>query len=499
MQKTKTQLKAEQAHSKDLYQSLCVQACKVSQTKAAREHAEENANEAENALEEMELQLEQLTLKNEQLEMTMSELLEKWAEDTKVADDTLQQCRQQICALKAKCVCSPDVLKRAVAKAQTEGHKFALMEKGVYTEEARELCQILVQAGCSQKLVGSVIEEVLTGAGILVVGPKMSKGTVAQSILEGGVMANIQLGHEISKTDSLTVSSDGTTHKNVNYESRHLNMKVPEYDSEHPAAAKHHGRLVEVDSAADHSNQTQAEGWKQKIQEILEVYSQSPLAKRSKVAIKLADFFAPLHGMNGDHAKDQKKLAKLLKEIKEYFIHETLGEEKLLEMNISDVNNFLIKADNQKIAEAGGLDKWNALSDAEKLEANAKAMSAIVLRLGHEAYSHLPEDEKCRVDFFIWVGCAMHKDLNCVKGGNAEMTAWWDENHVTDPVLLANKDNTAVLEQADDSDDFTSAEQRAYDVSSGGGIKLASLAGMLFNNKNDKIGQQDMYQQFFLS
>jgi hypothetical protein len=92
----------------------------------------------------------------------------------------------------------------------------------------------------------------------------------------------------------------------------------------------------------------------------------------------------------------------------------------------------------------------------------------------------------------------MHRDLNCVKGGNAEMTTWWDENNVTGPILLANKDNAAVLKQADDSDDFTSAEQRAYDVLSGGGIKLASLAGMLYNNKNDKIGQQDMYQQFFL-
>jgi hypothetical protein len=94
-----------------LYQNLRVQTHKVSQTKAAKEHAEENADKAENALEEMELQLEQLTLKNKQLEMTMSGLLEKWVKDAKVTDDTLQQCRQQICALKAKCVCSPDVLK----------------------------------------------------------------------------------------------------------------------------------------------------------------------------------------------------------------------------------------------------------------------------------------------------------------------------------------------------------------------------------------------------
>ena len=26
------------------------------------------------------------------------------------------------------------------------------------------------------------------------------------------------------------------------------------------------------------------------------------------------------------------------------------------------------------------------------------------------------------MDFFIWTGCAIHKDLNCVKWGNKEMT-----------------------------------------------------------------------------
>ena len=60
-------------------------------------------------------------------------------------------------------------------------------------------------------------------------------------------------------------------------------------------------------------------------------------------------------------------------------------------------------------------------------------------------------------------------------------------------VMLANKDNAAVLEQAEDAEDYTAVEQRAYSASSGGGVKLASLAGMIFNNKNDKVGQQDMH------
>ena len=56
------------------------------------------------------------------------------------------------------------ILKKAVERAQAEGKKFALTEKGVYTEEARELCRVLVQAGCSQALVGDVVEEVLAAA-----------------------------------------------------------------------------------------------------------------------------------------------------------------------------------------------------------------------------------------------------------------------------------------------------------------------------------------------
>lgn len=180
-------------------------------------------------------------------------------------------------------------------------------------------------------------------------------------------------------------------------------------------------------------------------------------------------------------------------------MQESLGENKLLEMSIPEVVALLTKANVQKIEKAGGPLKWSALSSAEKLVADAETMSAVVLKLGHEAYAHLSDEEKHKADSFIWVGCAMHKDLNCVKGGNEGMVAWWDEHKVLGPVLLANKDNAAVLEQAEDADDYTVSEQRAHDASSGGGVKLAALAGMVFNNKNDKIGQQDMHQHFFLS
>ena len=86
-------------------------------------------------------------------------------------------------------------------------------------------------------------------------------------------------------------------------------------------------------------------------------------------------------------------------------------------------------------------------------------MSTVVLKLGCEVYSQLEPEERHQVDFFIWMGCAMHKDLNCVKGENAEIMSWWGKNGVPGPILLANKNNAAVLEQAEDEDDFTVANK----------------------------------------
>jgi len=56
-----------------------------------------------------------------------------------------------------------------------------------------------------------------------------------------------------------------------------------------------------------------------------------------------------------------------------------------------------------------------------------------------------------------------------------------------------------MIQQAENIEEPTAAEQRALDSSKCGGVKLASLAGLLFRHKDDKVGQQDTYQYFFQS
>ena len=482
------ELEEEKAHSASLYSALRVVRRKQQRTVLAKEVA------LEKAMENMVL-VDQLQEDNQALENRVSNLLEtlNFSEEQQLA------AKRKIKALQIRCKRAAEFIDRESENAKLGQHTVSLMEKGVYTEEARELCRILVGAGCSQEKVGEVIEAVFEAVGIAFEGPKVSSRTVAQAVLEGGVMSDLQLAKEMSDTGGFTMSSDGTTHRHVNFESRHIHLKVPDYNSDGPSEERHKSRLIGVDSATDHSSQTQLDGWKKKLNSLQELYNQSPLSHRSGVTLALSDIFAKLKGISSDHAKDQKKLAALLEETKQFFLKQTLGKERLLGMNTSQFLELLMKVNEKLVIKVGGQQKWNTLSETERLAAEAECLSEAVLEIGTEAYSQLDETEKQKVDLFVWTGCAMHKDLNCVKGGNEAMMEWWEKNNVPGPILLANRDNAIMIQQAENIEEPTAAEQRALDSSKCGGVKLASLAGLLFRHKDDKVGQQDTYQYFFQS
>ena len=73
-------------------------------------------------------------------------------------------------------------------------------------------------------------------------------------------MSDLQLAQEMSKAEGLTMSSDGTTHKHVNFESRHIHMNVPVYSSEDSSGEVYKSHLIGVDSATDHSSQHSLKG-----------------------------------------------------------------------------------------------------------------------------------------------------------------------------------------------------------------------------------------------
>jgi hypothetical protein len=75
------------------------------------------------------------------------------------------------------------------------------------------------------------------------------------------------------------------------------------------------------------------------------------------------------------------------------------------------------------------------------------------------------------------------------------MMAWWKESNVEPPVLLANRDNAAILKDLSvESDIATPAQERAFQMSSRGGVKATQLAGSILNHADDKKGHHDTFR-----
>ncbi|KAF8066031.1 hypothetical protein FPV67DRAFT_1417864 [Lyophyllum atratum] len=364
-----------------------------------------------------------------------------------------------------------------------EGKSFHIKEKGSITEETRSLVRDLVAIGVPAMHIEPTVRRVATALSVHLEGD-ISDRSVGRICLEGGVAAQIQIADEISNASSVTISGDGTSHKNTNYESRHINVI-----SEN---GERHTRFLGIMPAINHTSEEQLEGWGNLIKEFFNLFNEYHKIVDPTTIKDFRVFFELLKGMNTDHAEDQKKLARLLKAMKEAYERERRGEKIVESMRIEEMLPILLQASKNAVTAAGGSDAWNGLSEQEQDALNLKAYRDLCAEVGQKDYDALADADKRSVDFFVWAGCCMHKELNSVKGGNVAMMAWWGQNNVTGPVKLMNRDNAAASQLGN-----LVVKSRAADVSQAGGVKLTSLAGAIFKHKDDKKGQQDTLRIFF--
>ena len=166
---------------------------------------------------------------NSGLRMELSDSMARWTSQLDKTRSKLETANSKLSALQKeashlrKCVaCASGVKDRAVAaakmKVKQETSTHHLMNKGVFTEETRNVVWLLVKAGCSRKYVNEVISSVLQSAGINPVG-SISRTTVARVVHEGYFAAQIQLGYEMANAKSMTFSADGTGHRGINFNS----------------------------------------------------------------------------------------------------------------------------------------------------------------------------------------------------------------------------------------------------------------------------------------
>lgn len=229
------------------------------------------------------------------------------------------------------------------------------------------------------------------------------------------------------------------------------------------------------------------QGWVLKFQQLIDVFNRSPLGRREQKKLVLEDCAVKLAGMGGDHAADQIKTHGLLACWKKEMTYRYLARNRLGsgEGSSCALETLITEASRSAMEAAGGLATWTSLSPETRMAAYIEHINNASTLLGKSLYDDLPAEERRPLDLFLRLGCAMHKDLNSVKGGNTAMTAAWGELRAVPPVLLANKENASTLRDVNlesiaaaasllSTEDLTAAELRALEASTRGGVKLAS-------------------------
>ncbi|KAJ8514650.1 hypothetical protein ONZ45_g7824 [Pleurotus djamor] len=225
-------------------------------------------------------------------------------------------------------------------------------KSGAYTPEARRLARFLTQAGCAEDKVAAAIVECGKVFGVKVIG-NMSRRTVGRAKKEGGLFGLIQLGREVQQADCFGESSDGTTHRRITHESRHINLMAPTYepgvDDSDTTTWKQQIRFGDLSQALDHTAQRQFEGSVEFGEALADSYTRSPLAKRDGATLDKDDYFRKQTSQNMDHAADVRKKFKLTVDHKAGITYRDLGEAIVEDMSGYDLLGYLLQVSNDDV------------------------------------------------------------------------------------------------------------------------------------------------------
>ena len=173
----------------------------------------------------------------------------------------------------------------------------------------------------------------------------------------------------------------------------------------------HQQLTLGVHATHSHASDVQLETIKTRLTDVADTANAGPGA-----TISASGMIKKLRGMNSDHANDQKKLAQLLYNWKLDSWLVSLGHGAILEYSQSEAELFAQSVVSSVVDQCGGQLGRDALPEHERDKCYTEMYEARVLELGRSTYTSLPEGDRREIDAFVWLGCAMHKDLNCVKG-----------------------------------------------------------------------------------
>ncbi|KAJ7744781.1 hypothetical protein DFH07DRAFT_776983 [Mycena maculata] len=315
--------------------------------------------------------------------------------------------------------------------------------------------------------------------------------------------SQVQLGVEMKYTKDITMSSDSTSRRKLNYQSHHIHMRVPVKNPDGSASfsAAPTIRFAGIASTVNHSTETSKTAWLNIYDDIMSTYNASPLGQRLGL-LDLHFICRRLRRMCGDHANNKKAPSNASKELKNDVLLQELGEQRLQELDgqIDELQTLCRQWVAHKYDDAGGFEAYMCLPPEEKAARDLASVHAMTRELSEQALKDLNKADRRLLTVWVWTGCCMHKDQNSFKGGNTHMTAYCKELGIPGPIRLANKDSAAAVrsvlhpEDGDkpaSEDDLERVENAAFS-----GAKAAALAGAIFENAIEKCRQGDQVELY---
>jgi hypothetical protein len=279
------------------------------------------------------------------------------------------------------------------------------------------------------------------------------------------------------------MSGDGTSHKSIQYSSRYA-VVIPQ-NSDPPKDC-----FLGITPEVNHTTLTQFEGWKETLQHLCDNYNESPLGNEAPA--NPIHMWEKLRGYLSDHASDQRKLSATLERYRWECDREIQGQAAMVsDEHLEERNQVMAEKGKELMEEIGGPDRYLALPVDEQIQFAKRLVREAQICLGEHAYQQLLPEEKEIVDWWVWSGCAMHKDLNAMKAGADRMLSWWvDFGDGVIPVALMNKFKTVAAKSG------SIPEESIVGPGERGGVKLTDLLGSLVKHRETKKGHQERFRAF---
>ncbi|KAJ7660878.1 hypothetical protein DFH06DRAFT_1326132 [Mycena polygramma] len=250
--------------------------------------------------------------------------------------------------------------KKATSKAQDEISKlfsFSLKENGVVPDSTRDMINDLVALdGVRPNKVVGVLKRIAAKLGINITGDASDRTKFTPSIVVG-----------------VTLSSDGTTHKNINLESHRTT--IIDQDGQRKTF------FLGIGMAINHTSETQLEGWEELIEAAYQIYRTSA---RCQTADDARDFWLKVTGWHSDHAEDQKKLFRLVAAMKLCLERERRGERAIAQMVPAQWADLLFQVSQDAVTAAGGISAWEGLAEPERQARHDAAFTEFVRTVGQD-------------------------------------------------------------------------------------------------------------------